>query len=205
METVLRIGLVNTVSFPFLLPESFDPEDYLGFLLVQEYPSGKPEEAVEIFGGSFKDPTNTIENKDGGGSASMELPPTLFSQLSGKYGIEGTVTIDYITEFQDGEIKSVAVMQFDIPAVNSAPGPFLYLSKRPFSETKNGGVTNEDVAINLDDGDQGGFTVMGRFDQVLDEIDNVQDLNDYKDGSWIVWCEPFSVWLGGGPISTKES
>jgi len=202
MQTVLRIGLVNDVAFPLLLPESFDPEDYLGTLLVQEAPWA--EDTFEIFSGSFKDSTNVNENEDGGSAAAVELPPILFSQLSGEYGIKGTVTIDYITKFQDGQIKNAAVIQFDIPAVNSAPGPFLFLSKRPFLETKNGDITNEDVAIDLDDGDQGGFTVMGRFEQVLDEIDNVQDLNDYKNGSWIVWCKPYSVWLGGGPISTES-
>lgn len=94
----------------------------------------------------------------------------------------------------------VARLKFDIPEA-SAPDPYLYLSKRPYSETKEGSLTSADIYIPIDEIGDGSFTAEGRYEQALDEISNVQDLNDYTNGSWIIWCRPFGVWLGGGPIS----
>jgi hypothetical protein len=133
------------------------------------------------------------------------LPPILISSLEGEasYNIAGTITINYITNFVAGKVVDVPRMQFDIPEAARAPGPFLYLSKRPYSETKNGRLTSSDIAISIDEIGDGSFTVEGRYDQVLDEVDDVQDLQDYTNGSWIVWCEPFDVWLGGGPIAPQ--
>jgi hypothetical protein len=131
------------------------------------------------------------------------LPPILISSLEGEYDISGTITINYITNFVGGQVVNVPRMQFDIPQAAGAPGPFLYLSKRPYSETKNGRLTSSDIYIPIDEIGDGSFTVEGRYDQVLDEVDDVQDLQDYTNGSWIVWCEPFSVWLGGGPIAPQ--
>lgn len=95
----------------------------------------------------------------------------------------------------------VARLRFDIPNLSNAPGPYLYLSKRPFSETRNGGLSDEDIFVPIDSGSEGQFNVKGRFDQFLDEIASVQDLQEYANGSWIVWCRPFGVWIGGGDIS----
>jgi hypothetical protein len=61
-------------------------------------------------------------------------------------------------------------------------------------------LTNDDIFIPIDSVGGGSFSVQGKFEQVLDEIANVYDLSDYQNGSWVVWCRPFSVWLGGGAI-----
>jgi hypothetical protein len=135
--------------------------------------------------------------------ASSLLPPILRSDLSGSYNIDGTITIDYVQGFQNGEVVDLPRLQFDIPNLSDAPGPYLYLSKRSYSETRGGDLKDEDVYIPIDTGNEGGFNVKGRFDQFLDEIENVQDLEDYANGSWIVWCRPFQVWIGGGAISTS--
>jgi len=122
---------------------------------------------------------------------SPPLPPNLVSNLeSQQYNVDGTITMDYVMRFQNSEIVTVPRLRFNIPEVIRAPGPFLYLSKRPFSETsRRGSELNEedDIAILIDEVSGGGFTVEGMFDQILDEIDNIQDLNEYINGSWIVW------------------
>jgi len=121
--------------------------------------------------------------------------------LSGSYRIGGTITIDYVQGFTNGAIVTLPVLQFDIPSLSSAPGPHLYLSKRPFSQTRRGSLSSDDVYIPMDEVSGGEFAVSGRFDQFLDELDSVENLNDYTNGSWIVWCRPFGVWIGGGSIS----
>jgi len=127
------------------------------------------------------------------------LPPELTSSLSGSYGISGTIKIDYVQRFVNGEVIDQPRLRFDIPKLSSAPGPYLYLSKRPYSETRRGGLESQDIYVPIDE-TGGEFAVVGEFDQYLDEID-VQDLEDFTNGSWIVWCRPFSVWIGGGSIS----
>ena len=127
------------------------------------------------------------------------LPPELTSSLSGSYGISGTIKIDYVQRFVNGEVIDQPRLRFDIPKLSSAPGPYLYLSKRPYSETRRGGLESQDVYVPIDE-TGGEFAVVGEFDQYLDEID-VQDIEDFTNGSWIVWCRPFSVWIGGGSIS----
>jgi len=127
------------------------------------------------------------------------LPPELTSSLSGSYGISGTIKIDYVQRFVNGEVIYQPRLRFDIPKLSSAPGPYLYLSKRPYSETRRGGLESQDIYVPIDE-TGGEFAVVGEFDQYLDEID-VQDLEDFTNGSWIVWCRPFSVWIGGGSIS----
>jgi hypothetical protein len=132
----------------------------------------------------------------------VQPPPALTSSLSGEYRIGGTLTINYRNNLVNGQIRAVPILRFDIPNLASAPGPFLYLSKRPYSETRRGRLTSDEIFIPIDSVDEGSFSVQGTFEQVLDEIGNVQDLSDYQNGSWVVWCRPFSVWIGGGAIET---
>lgn len=94
-------------------------------------------------------------------------------------------------------------LRFDVPELSDAPGPYLYISKRPYSETQGGKLEDTDIYIPIDSGSDGQFNVKGRFDQFLDEISSVQDIEDYANGSWIVWCRPFGVWIGGGAISAS--
>jgi len=130
---------------------------------------------------------------------SPPLPQALVGNLDGSYNIQGTITIDYVAGLENGQVVQTPRLQFDVNAV-AAPGPYLYISKRPFSETQNGILTAADIEIEIDGVFDGAFTKGGVFEQVFDEIDNVQELRDYEGGSFIVWCEPFGVWLGGGPI-----
>lgn len=129
------------------------------------------------------------------------LPPVLKSEISGSYNIDGTITIDSVQGFENGQVVDVPRLRFDVPELSNAPGPYLYLSKRPYSETQGGKLKDTDVFIPIDSGSDGQFNVKGRFDQFLDEIGSVQDIEDYANGSWIVWCRPFGVWIGGGAIS----
>jgi hypothetical protein len=127
----------------------------------------------------------------------------LRSELSGSYNIDGTITIDYVQAFQNGQVVDLPRLQFEIPDLADAPGPYLYLSKRAYSETRDGDLEDQDVFIPIDSGSDGQFNVKGQFEQFLDEIENVQELEDYANGSWIVWCRPFGVWIGGGEISAS--
>merc|ERR1712226_1501524 len=56
------------------------------------------------------------------------LLPTLTASLSGDYRIGGSISIDYNQQFQNGAVKTVPVLQFDIPSngLSNAPGPYLY-------------------------------------------------------------------------------
>jgi hypothetical protein len=132
------------------------------------------------------------------------LPKVLVSTLEGdNYDIEGTITIDYVMSLEGGQAVDLARLRFEVAAV-SAPGPYLYLSKRTFSETEGGDLLDTDIAIDIDGVANGAFTMDGRFEQILDEIENVRDLNEYDGGSFIIWCRPFGVWLGGGPIEASD-
>jgi len=134
--------------------------------------------------------------------ADISIPPVLASSLSGDYGTQGTIRIEYINEFVDGKIKSTPFLKFDLPDTVSAPGPFLYISKRPFSESQGSDIGPDDIFIPLEESalSGGSFNVKGQFEQVLDEI-ALEDITDYANGSWVVWCRPFGVYIGGGSIS----
>ena len=130
----------------------------------------------------------------------------LTSDIDGQYQISGSITIDTIAGFENGGVVQRPRLLFDIPNLVDAPGPYLYLSKRPFSETQVGDLdeSDGDVFVAIDDGTDGQFNVRGTFEQFLDEVD-ADDLLDYAGGSWIVWCRPFGVWIGGGSIAAVES
>jgi len=144
-----------------------------------------------------RSPTNTPT------SPVPQLPQALEAELSGSYNIGGTISIDYVQEFRDGQVVDVPRLRFNIPALADAPGPYLYLSKRSYSDTRRGDLGSDDIFVPIDGGTDGQFNVNGRFDQLFDEIENVQDLAEYTNGSWIVWCRPFGVWIGGGAISAS--
>merc|ERR1712232_496096 len=118
----------------------------------------------------------------------------------------GTIRIEYANEFVDGEIKLVPRLKFDLPNTVSAPGPFLYIIKRPFSESQGSDIASDDIFIPLDESTSSGgsFNVKGKFEQVLDEV-ALEDIADYANGSWVVWCRPFGVYIGGGSISEAMS
>jgi len=244
MESLLRIGQVNNVTFPFQLSDSFLPGDFEGLLLAEAEPSDEDNKFVASFlivdasrdiatptkapislpstrsptraptispmptvTGATRTPTVSPTQKPTLAPVSPTNAPVvpLIGNLEGdSYNIEGTIVIDYVAGLQGGEVITSAKLQFDVSAV-SAPGPYLYLSKRPFSETKGGRlVEQEDIGIEIDGVANGAYTKGGVFEQVLDEIDNVQDLREYEGGSFIIWCRPFGVWLGGGAIQANN-
>ena len=133
--------------------------------------------------------------------------PLLTSELQGgSYSISGTVSVEYRTDFVDGDFKSVPTLKFDNIAPPSAPGPFLYLTRRSLEESRGTGpIENEDLYIPIDEASDGSFTVRGTFFQDLDELMDVETIDEFRNGSWIVWCGPFSVYLGGGQINVVES
>lgn len=227
-ESLYRIGNVMQLSFPIQLEESFVPGDFNGVLLIDELDidSSATNNGEEAFGVPFKivdakrniaspteapTPMPTMAGATRAPTApttpsptTTPLPEVLVSSLQGdSYGIEGTITIDYVMDLEDGVIVDKARLRFDVAAV-SAPGPFLYLSKRSFSETKGGNLDDFDIAIDIEGVDNGSFTMDGRFEQILDEIEDVQDLRDYEGGSFIIWCRPFGVYLGGGAIEVSN-
>jgi len=230
-ESLYRIGMLKQVEFPVQLPESFVPGDFNGVLFIdeQDLDSTGTSNDDEAFGVSFKivdvkrniaSPTEAptpMPTMDGAtrpptaptmapvpSPTTPPLPEVLVSSLQGdSYGIEGTITIDYVMDLEGGEIVDKARLRFDVAAV-SAPGPFLYLSKRSFSETKGGRLDDFDIGIDIEGVDNGSFTMDGRFEQILDEIEDVQELSEYEGGSFIIWCRPFGVYLGGGPIEASS-
>lgn len=251
MQSLLRVGQLNNVTFPYRLSESFLPGDFEGLVLAEAdrmdddrsfiapfqivdashnvgtptrapvslSPTKSPTTAPTIspaptMNGATKAPTAlpTLRptlppvaptNPPVASPTSPPLPEVLVGSLDGNYNIEGTITIDYVTGLENGQVVDIARLQFDVGAVR-APGPFLYLSKRPYSETQGGDLVAEDIAIDIEGVADGSFTKGGVFEQVLDEINNVQDLREYEGGSFIVWCRPFGVWLGGGPIMARN-
>jgi len=130
------------------------------------------------------------------------LPPVLESSLSGSYGTQGTIRIEYSNEFVNGTVKAVPVLKFDLPNTVTAPGPFLYISKRPIEESRGNDIASDDIFIPLEEGAStgGSFNVKGKFEQVLNEV-ALTDIADYANGSWVVWCRSFGVYIGGGSIS----
>jgi hypothetical protein len=163
-------------------------------------PSFEPTSSFSPTIAPTKSPTKSPTRAPTPSPTRTPLPPALTASLSGEYRIGGTLTIDYRNDLINGQIQSVPILKFDIPRLASAPGPYLYLSKRPYSETRRGGLSSDDIFIPIDSGEGGSFSVQGTFEQVLDEIGNVYDLSDYQNGSWVVWCRPFRVWIGGGRI-----
>lgn len=73
----------------------------------------------------------------------------------------------------------------------SAPDAILYLSKDTGRDV-NGAIT---IWIEGTNGRR--FAKNGNFVQDLE--DDI-DLEEYKNGSFVVWCRRFSVYLGGGNI-----
>lgn len=251
MQSLLRVGELNNVTFPYRLSESFLPGDFEGIVLAEAdrmdddntyiasfqivdesrnigtptrapislSPTRAPTAAPTIspaptMNGATRAPTAfptlpptlapvAPTNPPVVAPTSPPLPEVLVGTLDGNYNIEGTITIDYVTGLKGGEVVDIARLQFDVGAVR-APGPFLYLSKRSYSETQGGDLVAEDIAIDIDGVADGSFTKGGVFEQVLDEINNVQDLREYDGGSFIVWCRPFGVYLGGGPIVARN-
>jgi len=184
-DTTVVFENITTVAFPLQLPVSASPDRLNGVLFV--------EDSRVITQASFIDES----------SSSISLPPVLTSSLSGSYSIGGTITIDYITQIIDGDIQTLPRLQLDIPEFSGAPGPYLYLSKTPYSQTRNRDwLTDDDILVPIDQG-SGSFSIKGRFEQLLDEVELI-DIEDYANGSWIVWCDPFYVWIGGGDISIVE-
>jgi len=181
------IKKVASVEFPYKLMDTVDVSTINGAAFAED---GAVVTAA------------TFGSLDDSGLADSTLPPVLESSLSGDYGTQGTIRIEYSNEFVDGEIKPVPLLKFDLPNAVSAPGPFLYLSKRPLSESRGSDIASDDIFIPLDESASSGssFNVKGKFEQVLDEV-AVADIGDYANGSWVVWCRPFGVYIGGGSIS----
>ena len=121
----------------------------------------------------------------------------LVSQLAGVsgYRVGGTITVSTRTDFVGGQIVQVPVLLFSNIQVPRAPGPFLYLTRRA-GVPRN--LQNDDLRIPINAVADGSFTVEGSFEQ---DFTADVDLNEFANGSWIVWCDPFGILLGGGSIS----
>ena len=195
-EDFISISNIAGQELPYRLQDRFVPGDYNGVLFGVEDNSITAVSSLESVASSefsvIVDPDQNIASR----------PPALIASLSGEYGLAGTLKIDYRNDLVNGQIQSVPILEVDLyPRFGRAPGPYLYLSKRPYGETRHGRLTNDEIFIPIDSAADGGsFSVNGNFEQVLDEIGDVYDLGDYQNGSWVVWCRPFSVWIGGGPI-----
>ncbi len=235
MESSLRIGPINDVEFPYRLPDSFLPGNFEGIVLVAEddgmdgdnvfvasfvvvdetrnigipipAPISIPQSASTpppVQAPVNPPPVNT--------PAALPPPPpqptVLVANLEGRsrnYNIDGsTITIDSVRGFEGGQVVNVPRLQFNVNAA-SAPAPYLYLSKRSFAETQRGNLDADDILIEIDGIRDGTFTKGGSFEQLLDEIDNTQDLSEFNGGSFIVWCRPFEIYLGGGPIQARRN
>ena len=156
-------------------------------------------QSKDVESSTMQSPTASPQTEDKEVSTSL---PILESNLeSARYNIAGSITVDYRNDLVNGQIETIPILKFDLAGVPRVPLPFLYLSKRPYSETRGGDLDPDDIFIPIDGAEQGSCTLLGAFEQSFDEIDTgTMDLSEYVNGSWIVWCEPFRVYLGGGPI-----
>mmetsp|Transcript_24276 Transcript_24276/g.28596 ORF Transcript_24276/g.28596 Transcript_24276/m.28596 type:complete len:370 (+) Transcript_24276:137-1246(+) len=133
---------------------------------------------------------------------SVFVPPpgivSLSTQLSGSgsYTIKGTITLEIVLRLVNGEIVETPSFMFQNIESPSAPDAFLYLSKDTGKDV-NGAIT-----ISIDGASNGRLARNGNFVQDLDEEIN---LEDYKNGSFVVWCKRFGVYLGGGEITALLS
>lgn len=223
MESLLRIGPINDVAFPYKLPDSFLPGNFEGialaeddrmegdkvfvapFVVVDESRNiGSPNPApISIPQTSVPPPVQAPANPPPTNTPPA-APTVLVADLEGRssYNIDGSITIDTVRGFEGGQVVEIPRLQFDVDAA-SAPAPYLYLSKRPYSETRRGDLDDDDILIEIDGIRDGTFTKGGIFEQVLDEIGSAQDLSEYDGGSFIIWCRPFEIYLGGGPIKAS--
>lgn len=154
--------------------------------------------------------TNSTETGDGTSNSDVSMsdpvamtplpPPTLFSQLTGRgYRVGGSITVEYRTDFVDGMVVHIPVLRFQDILAPTAPGPFLYLTRRPNNPRS---LAQEDIRVPIQGAVDGSFTVEGSFTQ---DFTFDVDLAEFTNGSWIVWCDPFRVHLGGGTISVADS
>jgi len=122
----------------------------------------------------------------------------LFSELSGGgYGVAGTITLQYRTDLDDnGNVVNVPFLLFENINAPSAPGPFLWMTRR--ANDRHRQILDEDVYIAFEDRPDGSFTKGGTY--AVDFPQPEVDFSEFVGGSFIVWCEPFSVWIGGGDI-----
>ena len=232
MESSLRIGPINDVEFPYRLPDSFLPGNFEGVVLAEDDRMDGDNVFVSSFtvvdesrniGTPIPAPISIPQPVQAPVQAPVNPPPintpqdlpppppqptVLVSNLEGRsrsYNIDGsTITIDTVRGFEGGQVVNVPRLQFNVNMA-SAPAPYLYLSKRSFAETQRvDRLDAEDILIEIDGIRDGTFTKGGSFEQLLDEVDSSQDLSEFDGGSFIVWCRPFEIYLGGGPIQARN-
>ena len=93
------------------------------------------------------------------------------------------------------ELENVPYLFFENIEAPSAPGPVLWMTRR--ANERHTTILEEDIYIKVADSD-GSFTVEGTY--TIDFPSPGIDFKEFVNGSFIVWCEPYSVWLGGGSI-----
>jgi hypothetical protein len=125
-------------------------------------------------------------------------PIILFSELGGGgYNVGGTITLQYRADIDNnGNVINVPFLLFDNINPVSAPGPFLWMTRR--ANTQHSQILEDDIYIAIDGTQDGSFTKGGTY--ALDFPEPNVDFSEFVGGSYIVWCEPFSVWIGGGEI-----
>ena len=209
-ETIICVGRPNKMEFPIRLPESFFPGDFNGAIVVERSPYDDSfGVGKQVVSSSFF-VINAEENVGSGNSVvvnpKIAMPPpapVLVSELVGDFEIGGsTITIDAVMGFEKGVVVNKPRVTFDIPSLVDIPGLYLYLSPLPFSKAVEIDESR-DVLVLIDQGTDGQFNVQGRFEQFLDEVTLI-DLEQYFRGSWVVWYEPATVWIAGGPIVVKK-
>ena len=131
-------------------------------------------------------------------TVAQEDPIILFSQLGGGgYNVGGTITLQYRTDIDNnGNVINVPFLLFENINPVSAPGPFLWMTRR--ANTRHSQILDNDIYIAIDGTQDGSFTKGGTY--ALDFPEPNVDFSEFVGGSYIVWCEPFSVWIGGGEI-----
>lgn len=168
-ETTLMVAGVQNLTFPSTLPSSYGDELFNA--------------------GIFFDANNTMI----GMFTFDDIDDiTLISQLSGApgYDIGGKITVSKSRVLQNNEkVVEKTSLLFENIEVPSAPDAFLYLS---INDDRS---VDGDNLIPIDDAGRGRFVKTGTFVQKLD--DDI-DINQFTNGSFIVWCERFSIFLGGG-------
>jgi len=169
-ETTLMVAGVQDLTFPSTLPSSYGAELFNAGIFTDA-----SNKMIGMF--TFDDIDDT----------------TLISQLSGSPGHEdvgGKITVSKSRVLQNNEkVVEKTSLFFEDIEVPSAPDAFLYLS---INDDRS---VDGDNLIPIDDAGRGRFVKTGTFVQKLD--DDI-DINLFTNGSFIVWCRRFGLFLGGG-------
>jgi len=188
----------NALNFgtPIQLPKGFDPTNYVGGSLSWD--------GLGILGTvAVDDMTSKFNETDGGGVSSKSI--VLRSELEGwkDYNVAGTIEIKTRSVSSGSSIADEAYLELNIKDIPRAPDARLYLSKEPLD--RGASSLDDDKVLFIEITGHDSSPLMAKKGEYFQDLTFGReiDLNDFKNGSFIVWCKKFTVYLGGGEITSE--